>query len=274
MAQLGRRVLTVDLDHQGSLSQLLLSNAEMEDLLTSRRFVDDALNDDPGDGLATFRKAMVRISRMPHAELFLVAANEELGNVEAALSQRWLVRSTPDDVRYRLRAILHSAEITDKFDFILLDCPPRLTTACINALAASDYVLIPVLPNSTSTWSVPRLLKWLKHLRGVACPDLSVMGVIGNKARYYGSAPVKKQQQELNSLAGYCQDTWGDTVKFFPALRMHDPLVHPLPALDPKLGVAYCDLVDQLNQDLPNHARCRSRKLSPSLDSAPGGVRG
>ena len=81
------------------------------------------------------------------------------------LSHRWQAKITTDDVRYRLRAILHSAEIADRFDFILLDCPPRLTTACINALAASDYVIVPVLPNPISTAAVPRLLQWLKLLR-------------------------------------------------------------------------------------------------------------
>jgi cellulose biosynthesis protein BcsQ len=271
MAQLGWRVLTVDLDYQGSLSQLMLANADFEDLLASRRLIDDALSD-AGDGLARFRKAITRVSRLPDAEIFVVAADEELGIIEEALSKRWLVKSTPDDVRYRLRAILHSEEIAERFDFILLDCPPRLTTACVNALGASDYVLIPVLPNATSTWSVPRLLNWLKHLRGVVCPELSVMGVVGNKAKYYGAAPVKKQQEELNTVAGFCQDTWGSPIRFFPPLRMHDPLVQPLPALDPKLGEAYRDLVHQINEDLPNYARCRSRKLSPSLDSSIGSI--
>ena len=214
MAQHGWRVLTVDFDHQGSLSQLMLSNAEMGDLLTSRRLVDDVLGD-PGDGLAKFRKAIVRVSPVPQAEIFLVAADEELGNVEAALLQRWLVKSTPDDIRYRLRTILHSEEITERFDFILLDCPPRLTTACINALAASDCVLIPVLPNATSTWSVPRLLKWLKHLRGVACPELSVMGVVGNKAKYYGGA-CEETTARVEFLGGILPRYMGSADQVFP----------------------------------------------------------
>ena len=234
MNQLGWRVLVVDLDYQGSISQLLLSRGEIDELIESRRLIHEVFQN-KADGLASFRRAIVRVSTVPNSEIFLVAADEELGDLETALSHRWAARITTDDVRYRLRTVLHSAEIADRFDFILLDCPPRLTTACVNALAASDYVMVPVLPNSTSTAAAPRLLLWLKHLRLLACPDLSVMGVIGNKAKYYGDAPVKNQRAELDALAGLCQDVWEEPVRFFQPMRLHDPLSQPLPALDPKL---------------------------------------
>jgi cellulose biosynthesis protein BcsQ len=272
MAAHGWRVLVVDLDHQGSLSQLMLSSAEQDDLIRSRRLVDAALAD-PGDGLARFKAAIVRVTISVQGEVSLVGADETLLDLETKLSQRWLARMTSDDVRYRLRAVLHSETIADRFDFILLDCPPRLTTACINALAASDYVLIPVLPNSTSTAAAPRLLKWLKHLRQFACPELSVMGVIGNKAKFYGGSPVKKQQAELDTMAGYCRDKWGAEVTMFPALVVHDPIAQPLPALDPRLRGAYLDLVSRLNKELPSYARCRSSKLSSSIDPSVASVR-
>jgi cellulose biosynthesis protein BcsQ len=273
MASHGWRVLLVDLDHQGSLSQLLLSGAEQKDLIDSRRLVDVAFAD-PSDGLAKFKSAIVRVRLVENGEISLVGADEALLDVETKLSQRWLARMTTDDVRYRLRAILHSESIADRFDFILLDCPPRLTTACINALAASDYVLVPVLPNATSTAAAPRLLKWLRHLRQFACPELAVMGVIGNKAKFYGGAPVKNQQAELKSLAGYCRDKWGSEITMFPALGVHDPLAQPLPALDSKMRGAYLELVTRLNKELPNYARCRSSRLSASVDPSVASVRG
>jgi len=245
----------------------------MKDLIGSRRLVHEALGD-PRDGLAKFQRAMVRVTRFPQAEIFLVAADEELGDIETAMSQHWVAQMTEDDIRYRLRAILHSQKIADRFDFILLDCPPRLTTACINALAASDYALVPVLPNSTSTAAVPRLLHWMKnHLRQVACPELSVMGVVGNKAKYYGDALVKKQQAELDSLQGYCTDTWGEPIRFFPPLRIHDAVTQPLPALDPKLRGPYFDLVNQLNKELPSYARSRSSAFFASTNTPVGSIR-
>ena len=159
----------------------------MDELIGSRRLIHEALDDTAGS-LAGFRRAICRVTKLPDSEIHLVAADEELGNLETALSHRWQAKLTSDDIRYRLRTVLHSAEIADRFDFILLDCPPRLTTACVNALAASDYVIVPVLPNPISTAAVPRLLQWLKLLRQHTCPELAavVMGVIGNKAKFYG----------------------------------------------------------------------------------------
>src|SRR5262249_4098980 len=158
----------------------LLSRSEMDELIGSRRLVHEALGE-AAAGIAGFRRAICRVTQLPDSELYVVAADEELGNLETALAHRWQAKLTNDDIRFRLRAILHSAEIAERFDFVLLDCPPQLTTACVNALAASDYVIVPVLPNSTSTAAVPRLLKWLRILREHACQELSVMGVIGNK---------------------------------------------------------------------------------------------
>ena len=273
MGEHGWRVLIVDLDYQSSLSQLLLSPSEMDELIGSRRLFHETLGDAAG-GLAAFRRAICRVTKVPDSEVYLVAADEELGNLETALSHRWQAKITADDVRYRLRTVLHSAEIADRFDFILLDCPPRLTTACINALAASDYVIVPVLPNPTSTAAVPRLLRWLKLLRQHTCPELAVMGVIGNKAKYYGAAPVSKQRNELDSLAGLCQDVWGEPVTFFPAMRMHEPSSQSFPVLDPKVRAAYLDLALQLNEELPNYARSRSSKLSSGVNDPVGSVRG
>ena len=71
---------------------------------------------------------------------------------------RWHSGQTNEDVRFRLRVRLHSPQLRDHYDAVIIDCPPRLTTGSINALAASDYVLIPVLLEDTSAEAVPRIL--------------------------------------------------------------------------------------------------------------------
>ena len=273
MNEYGWRVLVVDLDYQSSISQLLLSPGEMDELIVSRRLIHETLADD-GGGVASFRRAICRVTKVPKSEIYLVAADEELGNLETALAHRWQAKLTADDIRFRLRTVLQSAEIADRFDFILLDCPPRLTTACVNALSASDYAVVPVLPNPTSTAAVPRLLKWLRLLRQNTCPELSVMGVIGNKAKYYGEAVVSKQHRELKSLADLCQDVWGEPVMFFPPMRTHEPLSQTIPNLDPKVQAAYLDFARQLNEELPNYARSRSPRLSSGVNDPVGSIRG
>src|SRR5262245_41946837 len=88
-----------------------------------------------------------------------------LEETESRLLAEWTVQQDGRDIRLLLREALHAAEMSGKFDCVLLDCPPRLTTACINAVAASDYVLIPVVLDALSARSVPELLRSLQRLR-------------------------------------------------------------------------------------------------------------
>ena len=273
MATLGRRVLMVDLDHQGSLSQVCMTGAEWDDAVNGRRLIHTAFGE-PAEGLAAFRAAVTRLSQVPNGEAHLVAANDELAEVEMQWSDRWRAGGIADDVRFRLRAILHTREIAERFDVILLDCPPRLTTACVNALAASDFALIPVLPQPLSTAAVPRLLKWLRKLRPVACPDLAVLGVIGNKARFYGPGPVARQVDELRLLEGYSQDAWGEPIHFFSPMKAHDPVNGTLAALDPKFATMYRDLAEEILKELPNHARRRPSSVPSSLGPPASRLRG
>src|SRR5207253_7750043 len=125
------------------------------------------------------------LTRLGGTEGWLLAANEDLADAEEHAKAAWLLQSGPRDVRYRLRAALHAPLIQDRFDAILLDCPPRLSTACVNALTCCDFVLIPVLLDKTSLDAVPRLLKWLRLLRGHGvCPELRVLGVLANRTRH------------------------------------------------------------------------------------------
>src|SRR5205085_9031294 len=63
-------------------------------------------------------------------------------SMETWLMARWLIRPQDGDVRLTLRAALHGPGAAGEFDRVLIDCPPRLTTACVNALACCDYILI------------------------------------------------------------------------------------------------------------------------------------
>ena len=92
---------------------------------------------------------------------------DSLEEVEMRLMIEWMIRERKSDIRLYLREALHSLPSQQTYDYVLLDCPPRLTTACINALAASDYILIPVLPDTTSTRSVAHLLRSLRQLQPV-----------------------------------------------------------------------------------------------------------
>src|SRR5262249_35544767 len=141
-----------------------------------------------------FRNA-IRLEDLGVGAAYLLATDQDgLDEVESQAMAHWLMGVSGDDVRFRLRAALHAPAIAREYDVVLLDCPPRLSTSCINALAASDYALIPVMLESTSAEATPRLLRWLKNFRGTICSELSVLGVVANRVRCYQGKPIQKQQ--------------------------------------------------------------------------------
>jgi len=124
--------------------------------------------------------------------------------------------------------------LREHYDVVLIDCPPRLTTGCVNALAASDYVLIPVLLEKTSTEAVPRTLSWLKRFQAQVCTELNVLGVVGNKANPRIKL-INREQILWTGLEPKCRDAWGDGVRLFDEIiRDHSDASGRFAALDPK----------------------------------------
>lgn len=70
------------------------------------------------------------------------------------------------------------AEVKDKYDFILIDCPPSLGALTVSALTASDYALIVLQPEPLSIQGMTEFLKILRTVKTRMNPDLDVLGVL------------------------------------------------------------------------------------------------
>ena len=261
LAKLGLRVLLMDLDYQSSLSNLCLSPQESDQVRRSGRYLNGLLEN--GGDLSRLNQSVTLLQADVGAgQLYLVPVNENFADVENRLMTRWYSGLCDDDVRYRLRHALHSRELREHYDVVLIDCPPRLTTGCVNALAASDYVLIPVLLEKTSTEAVPRTLSWLKRFQAQVCTELDVLGVVGNKANPRIRL-INRQQILWTGLEPKCRDAWGDVVRLFDEIiRDHSDASGRFAALDPKHECRYHALVDQVREEIPNAC------LQPSAVSA------
>jgi chromosome partitioning protein len=77
---------------------------------------------------------------------------------------------------YRLKDIVQS--IQHKYDFILIDCPPSLDLLTLNALAASDAVLVPIQCEYLALEGVSELLDTLMRLRRTINPSLAIEGIL------------------------------------------------------------------------------------------------
>jgi chromosome partitioning protein len=100
--------------------------------------------------------------------------------------------------------------VTNDYDVILLDCPPLINICCVNALAAADYVLVPVTPSKKSLERVPQLLTMLRALGSRINPTIQPLGMILN--RTHGHNLTGMEQDSWKQMQNQCQDVWGAPV--------------------------------------------------------------
>jgi chromosome partitioning protein len=215
------RVLSIDCDYQRSLSMMVVPAQQRTILSLERRCLQHFLAGQrhTADDLLACRHeigaAMTGCSIVTNSDARdKNVAADSLEETENRLMAEWTVRKI-EEIRLSLREALHAPELTRKFDYVLLDCPPRLTTACVNALAASDYVLIPVVPDALSARSVPELLRSLNDLRASLLPDLSVLGIIANLGTLREGKLIQQESDVWDNLQYSLGGVWGVPVHFF-----------------------------------------------------------
>lgn len=100
---------------------------------------------------------------------------------------------------FRLRNAI--ASIRDRFDFIVLDCPPALDLLTLNALVAADSVLIPMQAEYFALEGISELLDTVERLRQSFNPKLQIEGVV---LTMYDDRTILAQQvtQELKKHFG------------------------------------------------------------------------
>jgi chromosome partitioning protein len=81
-----------------------------------------------------------------------------------------------EDREYRLKQII--LPLREKYDFILIDCPPSLDILTLNALAAADAVMVPVQCEFLALEGVSELLDTLARLRRAINPLLAIEGIL------------------------------------------------------------------------------------------------
>lgn len=153
LTEMGRGVLGVDLDPQGALTYS--TGIEPDDL-------DETIND-------------VLVRRLPidkvvlQREVDIVPSNIDLAGAEAIL----LAKTGRE---YALQRALR--DVVDRYDYVLIDCPPSLGILTINGLTAAAEILIPLQCEALSHRGVGQLLETLEDIRHFTNPSLQILGVL------------------------------------------------------------------------------------------------
>jgi chromosome partitioning protein len=153
LAEVGKRVLTVDLDPQGNLT------------------MSQGLNPD------TIERSMydVLVHRLPleqvihKGEIDLAVSSIDLAGAELALSS----------MIGRERALERALQpLKGEYDYVLIDTPPSLGLLTINALVASDGVIVPVQCEYLSLRGLVQLENTLSMIRENLNPHVSIQGIL------------------------------------------------------------------------------------------------
>jgi chromosome partitioning protein len=155
LADLGRRVLLVDLDPQACLTFSLGVDPDALELS-----VHDVLLDRVSAGMAL---------RRVEPGLDLLPATIDLAGTEVTLL-------TVTGREFTLRNAIE--DVVASYDYVLLDCSPSLGVLTLNALTAADDVIIPLQCETLSHRGVWQLLQTVREVQRLTNRDLRVMGVL------------------------------------------------------------------------------------------------
>ena len=147
----GFKVLLVDFDSQGNTSQCF-------GVYTPEEQVIDAILDNK------------ELPIIEIAENFYLSPS----NIKMAYRETDLVNSIGNEKRLRNKL----NEISDKFDFILIDCPPALNIFTTNALVASDMCIVPLQPEAYAFYGVENLFNRIYEIRQHVNNTLVVKGIL------------------------------------------------------------------------------------------------
>jgi chromosome partitioning protein len=151
-----QRTLIIDCDPQGNTTSALGFPKD-----PSRRTLYQSIILDEPIGRVILDAQVEGLELVP-SDKNLVGASVELVSME--------------NREYKLKAVI--APILAKYNYVLLDCPPSLDLLTINALAASDSVLVPIQCEYFALEGVSELLDTLMRLRRTVNPSLAVEGIL------------------------------------------------------------------------------------------------
>ena len=199
LAELGKRVCLIDLDPQAHLT------------------INYGIEPNPAvpslyDVLVEERPFVEAVHQVQEGTVSLIPSSIDLAAAEVELVS---VLGRETLLKRRIEATQHD------FDFILLDCPPSLGLLTLNALAASDEVIIPMQPHFFALQGVAKLLETVQLVARRINPRLKVSGIV--LTMYDSNTKLTNEVVgELNSFIDAAKGKplpWAETIIFKSKIR-------------------------------------------------------
>jgi chromosome partitioning protein len=159
LAEIGKKVLLVDIDPQGNASTGLGVEPASRDKSTYDLLIEDA--------------PLQEVIRKTEVDgLWICPATTDLSSADIALVAN-------EKRSFLLHDALHQPAIDAfAFDYVLIDCPPSLSLLTVNAMVAAQSVLVPLQAEFYALEGLSQLMLTLREVRSAANKDLRIEGVV------------------------------------------------------------------------------------------------
>ncbi len=165
LAAVGERVLVIDIDSQGNAS-------------TGLGIAPEARVATTYDVLAGSAQLLQAAQPTAVPNLYIVPANADLVGFESE-------HMTDSNRAFRLRdavsdltVIQNAIDANERVSYVLIDCPPSLNLLTLNALVASDAVIVPVQCEFFALEGISQLKNTIDQIRSSLNPRLQIQGVV------------------------------------------------------------------------------------------------
>jgi chromosome partitioning protein len=226
LAEVGKRVLLIDLDPQGNASTGLGVDYTNRDVTTYEFVVGDAT---PAEAIQTTNVE----------NLWIIPATTDLSSADIELISN-------EKRSFLLRDALRQTAIDSfEFDYILIDCPPSLNILTVNAMVSADSILVPLQSEFFALEGLSQLMLTIREIRETANPKLRIEGIV--------LTMFDKRNNLSQQVEGDARDNLGELVytTVIPRnVRLSEAPSFAVPALTydstSKGSVAYRDLAQEL----------------------------
>lgn len=189
----GKKVLLIDADSQCNTTEFFGGDSSVDTLSTLLR---EASRHDSPETLA-----IMAIQQTEFAGIDLIAGDETLMDLDlSSVSQG---TANANILRYLVEAV------KDRYDCILIDCPPAFNAASAAALVAADDVIIPIKLDAFSLRGMGNLMRQIKNMRKIN-PRLSLCGCL--PTMWYRDKEIQDAEAQLRSAG----------LPVFPHIRRSD----------------------------------------------------
>ena len=185
-AEFRKKVLVIDMDPQTNSTLMFIGEDRWVKINNDKRTLfhlfDGTLKDGRPPRLMNFILPSVGTVKGAKHLIDLVPSSIRLVGV-----QDQLVKMSPGDFHIRapatvLRDASHS--VLNKYDLVLVDCPPNLGIITLNGLLISDGYIIPTIPDYLSTYGIPQIVDRIGEFSKEAGKPIVPLGIVVSKRRW------------------------------------------------------------------------------------------